>query len=154
MIRASMLDDLRRLHSHSNAKCLVERCSNQGVTLRLPRSGCVCVDCDECGEFGDNETKPDYIGLMDRGAGQRYWFILEMKSSVRDDTAIRQLQAGADKIRNSRAFAVSGAPDEIRPIIVHGRGKTRISSGARRLIRFGNKKFAVLTKRSGGQLHP
>ena len=149
-----MLDDLRRLHSHSDAKCLVAHCDSQNVTLRLPDSGCVCVDCDECAAFGPNDPKPDYIGLMDGGPGQRYWFILEMKSSVSGGTAIRQLQAGADKIRSSRAFAVSDAPDEIRPIIVHGSGGVRISNKARRLIQFGNKKFPVLTRRSGSRLHP
>ena len=153
MISESMLDQLRRLHSHSDARCLVAHCSSQGVTLRLPRSGCVCVDCDSCEAFSPSESKPDYIGIDANDSGD-YWFVLEMKTSVRDfRSAVSQLQAGADKIRNSSAFRVSGAPISLVPIIVHGRGRVRMSDKDRnRSVLFGGVKFRVQMRRSGDTL--
>ncbi len=149
-----MLDNLRILHSHSNGVCLVSHCSKENVTLNLPQSGCVCVDCDDCPSFTQNERKPDYIGIREgRTSSQTYWFVLEMKSSVRrPNEVIRQLQAGVDKIRNSPVFRLNNSPETIRPLIVHGRGRTRVADRARRYVMYGSKKFEVRNIRSGGSL--
>ena len=149
-----MLNSLRQLHRHSTSACLVTHCSKENVSLRLPRSGCVCVDCDKCLSFTPNEPKPDYIGLMvGQSSSQTYWFVLEMKSSVRrPNEVIRQLQAGVDKIRNSPAFRLNDSPETVKPYIVHGRGRTRVADRARRYVTYGSKKFEVRNIRSGGSL--
>ena len=153
MTSESALNQLRRLHRHSSARCVVIHCSSQGVALRLPSSGCVCVDCDSCEAFSISESKPDYIGIDENDSGG-YRFVLEMKTSVRDfRSAVSQLQAGADKIRNSPAFRVSGAPSSLVPIIVHGRGRVRMSDKDRnRSVLFGGVKFRIQMRRSGDAL--
>ena len=153
MTSESALNQLRRLHRHANARCVVVHCSSHGVALRLPRSGCVCVDCDSCEAFSTSESKPDYIGIDENDSGG-YWFVLEMKTSVRDfRSAVSQLQAGADKIRNSPAFRVSGAPSSLVPTIVHGGGKVRMSDKDRnRSVLFGGVKFRIQMRRSGDAL--
>ena len=147
------LNCLRQLHNHSDAKCLVAYCSSQRVTLSLRGSGCVCVDCDECEAFSPSEPKPDYIGI-DASGSEPYWFVLEMKTSVHDfKSAVAQLQAGADKIRNSPAFDVCDAPDELVPIIVYRSVKARMTDKDRnRSVQLGGKKFRVQMRRSGGTL--
>lgn len=147
------LDSLRQIHSHSDARCIVAHCSSEGVTLSLPRSGCVCVDCDECGAFSPSESKPDYIGI-DASGSEPYWFVLEMKTSVHDfKSAVDQLQAGANKIQNSSDFRVSDAPDELVPVIVYRSVKARMTDKERnRRVLFKGEKFRVQMRRSGGSL--
>ena len=111
------------------------------------------MDCDSCVAFSPSESKPDYIGI-DASGPEQYWFILEMKTSVHDfKSAVDQLQAGADKIQNSRAFNVSDSPDELVPIIVYRSVKVRMTDTDRnRSVQLGGKKFRVQMRRSGGTL--
>ncbi len=149
-----MLDNLRRLHSHSNSACLVGHCSKENVSLRLPRSEFVCVDCDSCAAFTEDERKPDYIGVREpQSDPQAYWFVLEMKSRVSNPKdPVEQIQAGVNKIQNSPDFALDRSPSEVVPIIVHGRRGPRVADSDKYPVRFRGRKFRVLTRRSGDNL--
>ena len=150
-----MLKNLHRLHSHSNSACLVTHCSKENVSLRLPRSECVCVDCDDCAAFTEDDRKPDYIGIVEPQSAdtEAYWFVLEMKSRVSNPKdPVDQIQTGINKIQNSPYFALERTPSEVVPIIVHGRKGPRVTDLAKYPVRFRGRKFRVFTRRSGDNL--
>lgn len=149
-----MLQNLRRLHIHSNSACLVGHCSKEKVTLNLPESGCVCVDCDECPSFKQNESKPDYIGIREgETVSQSHWFVVEMKTNVSSVSAVlRQIEAGVDKIRNSPCFQFNGAPSKVIGIVVHSRRGAKADDLKRHRITYGGKRIIVIGKRSDRSL--
>ena len=146
-----MLDSLRQLHTHG---CIVRHCSKENVTLNLPRSGCVCVDCDDCPSFMQDESKPDYIGIKEgSSSSQANWFVVEMKTNVSSVSAVLgQIEAGVDKIRSSPSFQFSGATSKVIGIVVHSRRGAKTADLARHKMTLRGEKVVVIGKRSGSSL--
>jgi len=116
-----ILKSLQVLHGSCNPTCITTRCRKHRCVLLLPRQGTLCVECDGCGAFPTQGTKPDFILLYaETNSSPACWFVVEMKGRVHHPRAIvRQLQTGADAIQNDHHFKVPQSPTILVPIVLH-----------------------------------
>ncbi len=149
------LVELRALHGSCSPSCITSRCRAEGIALRLPEQGALCISCDDCTCFlkGEGERKPDFIVLYcPSEAPSSLWFIIEMKGRVSDaGRVVSQIQAGAVVVQTSPCFRVTGQSRILVPIVVHGRS-VRDSDFSRKRINFFGRRFEIFFKRSGDGL--
>ena len=71
----------------------------------------VALDCDECGAFTEQDTRPDIISVRHRH-GEYGWVILEMKSRMRPRAA-DQARAALERLGSDPFFRINLADIQV-----------------------------------------
>jgi len=148
------LRELEELHSSCNPCCIVESCRRRRCKIVLDTIGnVICLDCDKCGVFTENNRRPDFIILYyDSVRKVGRWLVIEMKGRVSHPRHIvEQLQEGAEVIALNSKFKVSDSPKVLNAIVVRDK-HVRTSDFAQRHITFLGRRLWISVIRPGSSL--
>ncbi len=78
--------------------------------------------------FGASDKKPDFIIYIAKNGFKPQWFIVESKESVGNFDAVKQINAGIQKMtENPNLFGVVPKPKTLLGVIAHKHKRIRIS---------------------------
>lgn len=143
---------LAHLHQSAGHECISSVCRISGalVTTRAPSS--TIISCDRCGSFKVDETRPDFIVLLEPPSkNESKWIVIEGKGRLSDPSHIgKQLQAGVDRIQNDPLFGRSTNSSRVIAVVIYD-GKSRaaeISALKGRKVTYQGKRCLVIPIRS------
>jgi hypothetical protein len=128
---------------------MVASCRKGNCSLRVPKTGVLCFDCDSCDAFAQDEPHPDLIILYSGASPDSLlWLVVEIKSSTAAPNHIlTQLQAGADAIQSKIAFNASWRTRRLIPVVLRkGNGRSHVDDLTvlrSRMIRFDGRDVRV-----------
>ena len=98
--------------AHADCSCVIVSQISQPTTTELDKDGCkiavenliIAFDCDLCGAFSENDTRPDIISIW-RCKEKNEWLVLEMKTTMRLHAA-DQARAALERLGRDLRFQV------------------------------------------------